>query len=441
MKNAVYIISLGCAKNLVDTEVMCGSLVTNGYFIAADERDADICLINTCGFIHDARKESFDAIEWAKGWKGKSRRKIVVAGCLVQRNLKELREKYPFVDLFIGLDDVEKLPALLKDGNDVEAFDAPKYLYCDKTPRLTLTLPSMGYVKIAEGCDHRCAYCAIPFIRGAQRSRTIDSVEAECRQLLAQGARELNIIAQDTSRYGADLKDGTDLAKLLRRIDALEGDFWIRVLYTHPLHLTDELLEILGDSKHVLPYLDIPLQHISTNVLKAMNRGMNGPDTKSLLEGIRKKYPQMVFRTTFMVGFPGETEEDFAELLEFVKSFKFERMGAFAFSCEDGTAAAKIKDGIVPPEVAQQRLKKLLETQQLISLQANQLKIGEKVRVLLENRLDNRRWQGRTMADAPDVDQTVTVTTRRKLPADVESAFVSARVSFAKEYDLECVEE
>ena len=441
MKNAVYIISLGCAKNLVDTEVMSGCLVSNGYYIAASEEDADICLINTCGFIRDARKESFEAIEWAGKWKGRSRRRIVVAGCLAQRSAPELAKNYPFVDLIIGLDELEKLPELLtrKEKGIVPIHEA-RYLYSDATPRLTLTLPSTSYVKIAEGCDHRCAYCALPFIRGAQRSRRPESVENECRQLLEQGCRELNLIAQDTSRYGADLKDGTCLASLLKRLDALDGDFWIRVLYTHPLHLTPELLEILGNSRHVLPYLDIPLQHISTRVLKAMNRGMNGPDTRKLLENIRKKYPQMVFRTTFMTGFPGETEADFQELLEFVRSFRFDRMGAFAFSCEEGTAAAEIKTGIVPPDVAQERLNQLLEAQQLISKEANQNRVGQKVRVLLENRLGKRKWEGRTLADAPEVDQVATVTTLKTLPDETPSAFVWAKVTDASAYALECQE-
>ncbi len=441
-KKAVFIISLGCAKNLVDTEVMCGSLATGGFYLAEDEKYADICLINTCGFIRDAREESFEQIEWAVQWKGKSKRMIVVAGCLAQRSPEMLMERFPQIDLIVGLNDVERLPELIrkceKEGRLQTAESAlPTYIYTEESPRITLTPETFAYVKVAEGCDHRCSYCAIPLIRGKQRSRSIDSVLNECVQLLNQGAFELNLIAQDTSRYGSDLT-GANLEMLLRECDTLDADFWLRVLYTHPLHLTDGLLDILANGKHVVPYLDIPLQHISSHILHDMKRGMDGEHTRELLNGIRKRYPQMAIRTTFLVGYPGEPEQDFQELLDFVREFKFDRLGAFAFSPEDGTPAAAVTTGVVPPEVAEERRKVLLEEQRRISLKNNESLVGKKMRVLLETQLSRRKWEGRSMADAPEVDQTLVVTMDREI---YDPTFVNAVIKKASDYGLEATED
>ncbi len=441
-KKAVFIVSLGCAKNLVDTEVMCGTLATGGFYLAEDEKYADICLINTCGFIRDAREESFEQIEWAVKWKGNSKRMIVVAGCLAQRSPEMLMERFPQIDLIIGLNDVERLPELIrkceKDGQRQTVEKAlPTYLYTEESPRITLTPETYAYVKIAEGCDHRCSYCAIPLIRGNQRSRTIDSVLNECVQLLNQGAFELNLIAQDTSRYGTDLPDA-NLEKLLRECDELDADFWLRVLYTHPLHITDSLLDILANGKHVVPYLDIPLQHISSHILKDMKRGMDGEHTRELLNGIRKRYPQMAIRTTFLVGYPGETEKDFEELMDFVREFKFERMGVFSFSPEEGTPAAKVTEGVVPPELAEERRRTLFEEQRRISKANNAALVGKRTRVLLESPVSQRKWEGRTMADAPEVDQIVTVTMNHEI---LYPAFADVVVKKSGDYGLEAVED
>ena len=298
---------------------------------------------------------------------------------------------------------------------------------------MALTPESYAYVKVAEGCDHRCAYCAIPLIRGNQRSRTPESVERECLQLLNNGAHELNFIAQDTSRYGTDLTPQESLEALLRRCDRLDGDFWLRVLYTHPLHLTKGLLDTLASSRHVVPYLDIPLQHISSNILQGMRRGMDGDKTRGLLARIRRDYPQLAIRTTFLVGFPGETEENFQELLAFVKEFRFDRLGVFAFSPEEGTPAAAMTEGLVPPEVAEQRKAAIMELQATISLEKNKAMVGRRVRVLLETQLKSKLWQGRTAADAPEVDQLVKVTTKRKF---AEPRFVEADIVASDEYSL-----
>ena len=439
----VYFVSLGCAKNLVDTEVMCGTMVTSGFYIAESPEDANIYLVNTCGFIRDAKEESHDCIREALAWKKKRPgRIVVVSGCLAQRAPLELQKAYPEVDILAGLDDVPHLPQIIGaylDRAEKHAIRSalPTYLYTDATPRVSLTPQSYAYVKVAEGCDHRCAYCAIPLIRGNQRSRAPESVEQEARQLLANGVLELDFIAQDTSRYGAELNPKADLEGLLRRCDRLEGDFWLRVLYTHPLHLTDGLLDALANSTHVAPYLDIPLQHISTSILERMKRGMSGEKTRELLARIRRNHPQMAIRTTFLVGFPGETEADYQELLAFVKEFRFDRLGVFAFSPEAGTPAAEMTEGLVPPDLAEHRKKELMALQASISLEKNRALVGKRCRLLLETQLKPRQWEARTLADAPDVDQVVTVTTKQKYTSP---RFVEAVIESADEYSLTATE-
>ena len=442
------IVSLGCAKNLVDTEVMCGALVANGCMLAEDPKDANVILINTCSFILDARKEAQTAIEDALKWKRrarKSRRMVVVAGCLVQRNPQETKERFPDVDLFIGLDDVPNAAKLIMDAFNKpdEAQPLPKgglptYLYDHTAPRLTVTPEAFSYIKIAEGCDHRCAFCAIPTFRGHQRSRRMDSVVEECKQLLDQGVMEINFIAQDSSRYGTDHNNGDCLAKLLQTCDDLDGDFWIRVLYTHPLYVTDELLQTLAHSRHVVPYLDMPIQHVATSVLQGMRRGMTGPQTQELLHHIRKDFPELTIRTTVLVGFPGETANDFQELLDFITHFQFDRLGAFAFSPEANTPAAEMKDGLVPPKVAEERKRLILETQRKLSLERNKSLIGKEFRVLLEQRESERIWIARSVADAPDVDNVIYVSARDK--RYMCPRFTNVRITHASEYECEAKE-
>ena len=444
----VYIVSLGCAKNLVDTEVMCGALVENGCLLAAKENDANVMLINTCSFILDARKEAQETIEAALKWKRrarKTRRMVVVAGCLVQRNPQETKERFPDVDLFIGLDDVPNAADLIINAfnkpDEVQPLPKgglPTYLYDHTTTRLTVTPETYAYIKIAEGCDHRCAFCAIPTFRGHQRSRQPESVVEECKQLLAQGVKEINFIAQDSSRYGTDHGNGDCLAKLLQKCDELEGDFWLRVLYTQPLYVTDELFETLAHSRHVIPYLDMPIQHVATSVLQGMRRGMTGPQTQELLHHIRKDFPELSIRTTVLVGFPGETESDFQELLDFITAFKFDRLGAFAFSPEANTPAAEMKDGLVPPKVAEERRRLILETQRQISFERNKSLIGKEIRVLLEQRESERIWIARSMADAPDVDNVIYVSARDK--RYMFPRFTNVRITRAGEYECDAKE-
>ncbi|MBN2451089.1 MAG: 30S ribosomal protein S12 methylthiotransferase RimO [Lentisphaeria bacterium] len=438
----VLVVSLGCAKNLVDTEVMCGSLLAAGFGLTQDARDADVMLINTCSFIRDARLEASREIQAALRWKrrGRGRRTVAVAGCLPQRSAADTRREFPGVDIFLGLDDVPRVAELLTDllrsgvgQAHTPAEGPPTYLYDHTAPRLTLTPASYGYVKIAEGCDHRCAYCAIPAIRGRQRSRSIHSVVEECRQLLDQGAAELDLVAQDTSRFGTDRHDGSNLAALVRAIDALPGNFWVRLLYTHPLHMTDDLLEVLAGAAHVVPYLDIPLQHISTPILKAMRRGMTGPATRRLMARIRERWPHVAVRTTFLLGFPGETDRDAGELLAFAAEYRFERLGAFVFSPEAGTPAATLTAEAVPPDVARARRDALMTRQQAIALEQNRALVGTCIRVIADAEERPGHYRGRTAADAPDIDNTIRF---QGPPGGIPGHFAAVTVTQASPYDL-----
>jgi len=440
----VAIVSLGCAKNLVDTEVMAGTLATAGIILDADPERADVLLINTCSFIADARTEAESRIREAVAWKrARPARRIVVAGCLPQRNLPETRERFPEVDLFISLDDVPRIAQLIgrllrgeatgREPDAIATFAAPQYLYDESAPRLLLTPASFAYVKIAEGCDHGCRFCAIPSIRGRQRSRQVASVLAECRQLLAGGVSELNLIAQDTTRYGHDLPGNPGLVALLRQCDGIEGRFWLRVLYTHPRHLSEELLALFAASRRLVRYIDVPLQHISDHVLRDMGRRMGGDETRQLLRRIRAAVPQAAVRTTFIVGYPGETADDFAELLEFVRAFRFERLGVFAYSPEPGTPASRIREALVPAEIAAQRRAQLMELQQGLSLERNRALVGQTLEVLLDGRRGRRTLVGRTFADAPEVDNTVLVRAPGK---GLKLGFAQVRITAAAPYEI-----
>jgi ribosomal protein S12 methylthiotransferase len=438
----ICVVSLGCPKNLVDTEVMCGALASAGFQLTADRDDADLLLINTCSFIKDARSEAADEILQALRWKrhGRGHRKVAVAGCLPQRAPTETAEAYPDVDLFLSLDDVPRAAALVRGLSDaagatrnVPSGGLPTYLYDHTAPRLTLTPPSYAYVKIADGCDHRCAYCSIPAIRGRQRSRPLASVLEECRQLLGQGARELDLIAQDTSRYGLDRDDGAGLAELVREIDTLPGDFWVRVLYTHPRYVTEPLIDALAASPHVVPYLDIPLQHISDPILKAMRRGLGGRDTRTLMERLRERWPGVAVRTTFLVGFPGETEADFEQLLQYVTEYRFDRLGVFAYSPEAGTPAAEITESCVPPTVAAARRDAIMARQQDLATEANRALIGRTLRVIADREEHPGRYLGRSAADAPDIDNVVHFRGPR---GGVDGHFARVRIDKASAYDL-----
>ena len=436
----VHVISLGCAKNLVDTEVICGGLASHGIMLSAERDGADMVLINTCGFIEDARTEADQEIRAALRWKRKRRRRAVaVAGCLPRRLRDQAEKLYPDVDLFVGLDDVGQAAGLIEafrnrslGHRNLPPQAAPTYLYDHTAPRLPLTPASYGFVKIAEGCDHRCAYCVIPDIRGDQRSRSIDSVVAECRQLLEQGRLELDLIAQDTTRYGLDREDGANLAKLIQAVDQLPGDFLIRILYTHPFYLSDEIIDAAAQAAHVAPYIDVPLQHISSPILKAMRRGMDGPATRERMARLRQLWPGVAVRTTFLFGFPGETDEQAEEVLAYCREFQFERLGAFAFSPEEGTPAATMENQ-VPRAVAEARRDALLAQQQESSLARNQSLVGQCLRVLVDGAEDHESFLGRTLWDAPETDNVVHVQGPRDT---LEQGLVEVRIERAEAYDL-----
>lgn len=415
----VYLVSLGCPKNLVDSEVMAGVLLTNGILLNFDKNSAEYYLINTCAFLPGARSECESAIEEGIRWKKRHPevRKLIVAGCLIQQDKEKLiRSKYPEVDAWSGVDgvaDIFKTFKAAKDGYTAGDAEKPTYLYNENTPRLQLTLPHVAYLKISDGCDNCCAYCSIPLIRGGLRSRSIESVLAEARNLIANNVKELIVIAQDVTAYGADLKDGTTLAKLLHEMDKLEGDFFIRLLYTHPAHYTDEFFAEYAVNKHIVPYLDIPLQHINSDILLKMGRKTDRSTIEDVLQKIRTARPETAIRTTFITGLPGEGEDEFTELMEFVKVQKFARLGVFSYSPEPGTPAAARTDR-VESSVSGERAEKIMELQEKIALEYNQALVGKTVTVICDE-AEGKNGAGRTLADAPDIDNIVYFTGNKRL--------------------------
>ena len=439
----VYIVTLGCPKNLVDTEVMTGSLLTAGFDLTMNPEDADLYLINTCAFISPARKESEEAIEVAVEWKKllPKTRRIVIAGCLIQWDKKNVyREKYPEIDLWSGVDWVEEVGIQAvrlfggKSTADHLLDEAPTYLYDENTPRLQLTVPHIAYLKIAEGCSHRCAYCSIPAIRGNLRSRTVESVVKEAEKLRRNGVKELVLIAQDTSAYGNDLKTANDnLPELLRRLNKLDdGDYWIRMLYTHPASFSDELIDAIAESEHVVPYVDIPLQHIADPILKSMRRQCNSQQIRELLANLRQRIPGIGLRTTFITGYPGETQENFQELYDFIKEVKFERLGVFSYFDEPDTPACEFENK-VPVEVGEQRRDLLMELQNEISLNINKLLVGTELDVIVDMIEDDEFALARSLIDAPEIDNEVVV----RYSGNVESGdIIRVKVNEVDAYTL-----
>ena len=438
MAYKVGMVSLGCAKNQVDGEVLMASLRDGGFVPVDDAAMADIAIVNTCGFIESAKRESIEEIlELATLKKEGKIKKLVVTGCLGERYQQEMHKELPEVDAVIGIgangEIAELLTKMMEEDQYVESFPEK-----DKMPLCggrVLTTPSyFAYVKIAEGCDNRCSYCAIPLIRGGYRSRTMESIEEECRALVADGAKELILIAQDTSRYGIDLYGEYSLAKLMERLCKIDGLHWLRVLYCYPDSITDELLEVMAREEKIVPYIDLPLQHASGKILKAMNRRGDRQSLTALMKKIREKVPGVVLRTTLIAGFPGETEEDFTELAEFVKDVKFERMGCFAYSQEEGTAAAELPDQ-VEDETKERRAEILMDDQMNIMDAQGQELIGQTLEVLVEG-FDRYAecWFGRSYRDAPDIDGKVFFTTGDKRPR--LGSFVKVEITDCMDADL-----
>lgn len=412
---SVGLVSLGCAKNLVDTQIMSGVLVTEGLTLAHDADHADVVLINTCAFIAAAREEACAIIAEMCAHKARGGcRAIIVAGCLPQRYRGSLAEQFPLVDAWMGVDKLEEVAKIARraaaprrrSGRPVVAVtDPPTALFEPRLPTLVFCNPSFAYMKIAEGCNHACAYCAIPGIRGRLRSRPPRNIVAEARALLQDGRHELNLIAQDTTSYGRDRRGAPRLAALIRELDALPGDFWLRLLYGYPAHLDDDLLDALSRSRHVVPYLDIPIQHSHPDILRAMRRADTLGTLPDLASRLRARWPGVALRTTCLVGFPGETEAHFEHLVDYVKTARFDHLGVFAYSIEEGTAAAALPDR-VPTAVAEARRERLLRVQQRIARALNQARIGTEPRVLLQRPAPSGRgrWIARAPWQAPDVD-------------------------------------
>lgn len=436
------IVSLGCAKNFVDTEVAAGSLICAGFGLTALDDDADLIFINTCAFLKMAREEAEEEIRYAEKWKSKApkRRKIIVAGCIVEWDRDgKFRALHPAVDAWTGIDAVASIGEVVRrvwsGDNAVGATNGSQkqYLYDHETPRLQLTAPHYAYLKIADGCDNCCTYCKIPSIRGSLRSRTVSDVVEEARGLLSNGVKELIVIAQDTSAFGRDQADGKPhLAELLTRLDELEGDYYIRLMYLHPASVTPELLLALKQCKHLIPCLEMPLQHISEPVLKAMHRRISEADTRALIKTMKQELG-FALRTTFMVGFPGETEEDFLKLKEFVRETEFTRMGVFVYSREEGVPAASL-DHQVPAKTAERRMGELMELQAEISEKANRALIGKTIPVMIDGMDSKTRGFGRTLLDAPDIDNQVIIS---GASGAKEGDLVNVKIHSATEYEME----
>ncbi|MBR3873009.1 MAG: 30S ribosomal protein S12 methylthiotransferase RimO [Clostridia bacterium] len=428
----VGVVSLGCSKNRVDTELMLGILRKAGYEIVADERQADILIVNTCGFIDPAKQESIDTLFSLAEYKQTGRCKLLVAtGCLVQRYEEAILADMPEVDLLLGVSQYEQLPQAIE-----EALSGKRPSYCAPNAnilsgdRVLTTPPYTAYIRIADGCDNRCTYCAIPLIRGGFRSRDIEDVLEEIRTLAAQGVREHVLVAQDTSRFGIDRVGKSLLPELMTRAADIPGVEWLRVLYTYPDEVDEELLNAMASRPNICRYLDLPLQHADPDILRRMNRRGDIHSTRALLKKARDM--GFILRTTFITGFPGETDEQFDTLMDFVEDIQFDRLGAFAYSPEEDTPAAVMPDQI-DDEVKEARLDALMRAQQAISLRRNQLRVGTTEKVLIESVMADGTGVGRSASEAPDTDGEVRVT---GVDENDIGCFVTVRITDADIYDL-----
>jgi ribosomal protein S12 methylthiotransferase len=419
----IHLVSLGCAKNLVDSERILGRLAAAGAVVGAEADEAEIILVNTCGFIDAAKEESIETVLGLIDYKRAGPcEKLIVMGCLAQRYAAELRESMPEVDGVFGLGEEEAIIKAcgLSGGGD-------------EADRLLLTAPHTAYLRISDGCDNQCAYCAIPLIRGAFRSRPYGEILAEAEQLVAAGAREINVIGQDTSSYGVDLYGEKRIHELLRDLAKIRKLKWLRLLYTHPAHFTDDLIQAYADIPKLCPYVDLPIQHLSDPILKRMGRKVTQTQVVDLIARMRAMIPNVAIRTTFIVGFPGETRAQFNEMLALVRELKFDHMGAFAYSREEGTRAARMKDR-VSELTAKRRLHDLMAAQQAIAFEHNAAMIGQEMEVLVEGQAKGMdgSWISRSRRQAPDVDSTTIIRGAKLKPGQ----FVTVRITDAEGYDL-----
>lgn len=435
----VGMLSLGCPRNLVDSEVMLGSLSKAGYELSGDIVDSDVCIINTCAFIREAREESVEAIlQLGQLKKERKIKALVVAGCLPQRYKETLLDELGEVDGFVGCGDHSEIVDIVRRvlaGERTFEVGAPEFIYGHSTPRSFITPPHFAYVKVAEGCDHNCSYCIIGKLRGRFRSRPVESILEEARSLSERSVREINLISQDTTSYGRDIYGRQRLADLLKELTKLNLDSirWIRLLYTHPAHFTDELISTIAGHPKICKYIDLPLQHINDRILARMGRSVTKKDILNLIEKLKDAIPNLTLRTAFIVGFPGETEEQFRELLDFMRDARFERLGIFAYSREEATPAYNFPHQI-PERVKDSRYRCAMSLQQEIAKKNNEPLLGKVVEVLVDERdaSDPELFIGRTSADAPEVDGQVFVRSKRAKVGE----FLKTRIVDTLEYDL-----
>ena len=448
----VGFISLGCSKNLIDTEVAIGLFKNNNYKIVNNPDEADILVINTCGFIESAKEEAINTILEMAEYKKRRCKYLIAMGCLVQRYYEELVKALPEVDLFIKIDEYNKLWDKIEDllKRDIveksktktskkisEIKPLPMPTYNEFMERVVTTGKNYAYLKIGEGCSNKCTYCAIPYIRGPFVSRKMEEILKEAEMLAEKGIKEIIVIAQDTTKYGVDIYGESKLAELLEKISKINGIEWIRFLYSYPEGITEELIRTVANNKKIAKYFDIPIQHISNSILKKMNRKTNKENITNIIEKIRKQIPDVVIRTSLIVGFPGETESDFKELLEFVKTTKFDRLGTFMYSKEEGTPAARLPEQI-HGNTKKARYNKIMKAQAEISLENLKNKIGKTYKVLVEDKsFDGKYFIGRTMQDVPEEDGLVYIKNDEKLnEKDILDNFIECKIIDVSNYDL-----
>ncbi len=428
--------SLGCSKNLVDAEIMMGILNRKGYKLVGDFEEADIILVNTCGFIESAKQESIQTIlELAQLKETANLKLLIVTGCLAQRYADELKEEIPEIDAIVGTgsyQQIDEIIANLEKEKHIVSLNDIEFAFNEELPRYVSTPSHMAYLKIGEGCDNHCTYCIIPKLRGKYRSRKMEDIITEAKDLASRGVKELVVIAQDTTKYGCDLYGKEMLPALLEELAQIEGIKWIRIMYSYPESITEELVKVIAKHDNICNYFDMPIQHASNKILKLMNRRTTKEDILSKIEMIRKYIPKATIRTTIIVGFPGETEEDFNEVVEFAKLVKFDRLGAFAYSREEDTAADKLPNHL-DEETKEQRRDKLMLVQQQISQELNANKVGNIYEVLIEEQIEDKVYIGRTQGDAEEIDSIVYVKSEEKLNT---GDFVEVKINNALEYDL-----